>query len=269
LACGVVLALGAQATPERTAARSTSASARTLEVLFVGNSFTFFNNLGDIVSGIATSLPEGPAIHPTLIVDGGMTLQWHIATGKVTEALRRQHWDYVVLQEQSALGGGSVDGESQLSPPTIFHESVRKLVPEIRAAGATPILLMTWARRAHPAEQEKLTDAYLSIAGELDVPVARAGLAWQEARRRWPDIDLHVADGSHPNPAGSYLTACVLYEALTGRDAHGAAAVVNGHPYVRREKAVDVTQTVPLASLSDELARQLQDVASTASANHR
>jgi hypothetical protein len=267
LACLSAFSLAAQGrSPARPA--GTHAPARPLEVLFVGNSFTFFNNLGDVVAGIAASLPEGPAIHPTLIVDGGMTLQWHIATGKISDALRRQPWDYVVLQEQSVLGGGSENGEAHLSPPTIFHQSVRKLVPEIRAAGATPILLMTWARRDHADEQEKLTDAYLSIAAEMDVQVARAGMAWQEAGRRWPDLDLHVADGSHPNPAGSYLTACVLYETLTGRSARGATALVNGHPYSRRDKAVDTTQTVPLVSITDDLAARLQDTAASVSSPH-
>jgi hypothetical protein len=238
------------------------ASATTsLEVLFIGNSFTYFNNLGDVLAGIAASLPSGPAIHPTLLVGGGMTLQWHYATGKPAAALKSQHWDYVVLQEQSALGGGSEGGESRLSPPSIFHQSVRKLVPDIRAVKATPLLLMTWARREHAEEQALLTDAYLSIARELNVQVAPSGLAWQEARTRWPELSLHVEDGSHPNPAGTYLTACVLYAAITGRDPHGAAATIAGHPYSRREGLVDLTQTVPLVALSDELSRQLQDVA--------
>lgn len=239
----------------------TAAPRAALDVLIIGNSFTYFNNLGDVLAGIAASLPGGPDIHPTLLVGGGMTLQWHYATGKPTKELQRQHWDYVVLQEQSALGGGSEGGESRLSPPSIFHQSVRKLVPEVRAAKATPLLLMTWARRAHPEEQATLGDAYLSIGRELKVRVAPAGLAWQQARRRWPDLDLHVEDGSHPNPAGTYLTACVLYAAITGHDPHGAAALIQGHPYSRREGVVDLTQTIPLVDLSEELSNQLQDVA--------
>ena len=107
---------------------------RTLDVLMVGNSFTYFNNLGDVLAGVAASLPRGPAIRPTLLVGGGMTLQWHYATGKPALLLRERKWDFVVLQEQSALGGGSEGGEARLSPPTVFHQAVRKFVPDIRAS---------------------------------------------------------------------------------------------------------------------------------------
>jgi hypothetical protein len=255
LVCGPGPALGQSG--------SGSNSTRPLDVLIIGNSYTYFNNLGDVLAGIAASLPEGPDIRPTLMVGGGMTLQWHYATGQPTEALRRQRWDFVVLQEQSALGGGSEGGEAQLSPPTIFHTSVRRLVPEIRAAGATPLMLMTWARREHPDEQAALTAAYMTIARELNVRVAAAGLAWQEVRRRWPEVELHVADGSHPGPAGTYLTALVLYEAIAGRKADGAAAHIAGHPYSRRDGRVDRSQTVPLVSLSAELAARLQDAAAS------
>ena len=57
-------ALFAQA--PRTAAPSPR---RTLRVLFVGNSYTFVNNLGDVLAGIAASL-KGPAIEPFLTANG-------------------------------------------------------------------------------------------------------------------------------------------------------------------------------------------------------
>jgi hypothetical protein len=258
-ACAITFTAYAQSAP------------RTLEVLFIGNSFTFVNNLGDMLAGIAESLP-GPRIHPTLIVGGGMTLQWHYAAGDALKAIDRQRWDTVILQEQSVFGAASTslatDDESAtgrvettLSPPTIFHESVRKFVPRIRAARATPLLLMTWARKRRPEEQMALADAYESIGRELKVRVSPAGLAWQEARRRWPDLELHLADGSHPNGAGTYLTACVLYVTLTGKNPRGAAATISGHPYLGREGTVDLEHVVPLASLTPELAGQLQQVA--------
>jgi hypothetical protein len=195
---------------------------RPLSVLFIGNSYTYYNDLPTMLANLAASLP-GRRIAPEIIATGGMTLQWHFAAGKATAEIANGRWDYVVLQEQSALGGGSEDGRSRLAPPTIFHESVRKFVPRIRAAGAMPLLLMTWARRGRPEEQLVLTNAYRTIADELNVKVAPVGLAWEAARRQWPDEALHVADGSHPNPAGSYLTACVLYISLTGGDPRGAA----------------------------------------------
>lgn len=233
----------------------------TLQVLFVGNSFTFFNTLPDVVAGIARSLPKGPAIQAKMFASGGMTLQWHWATGKAAAAIDSQKWDSVILQEQSALGAGTEVGEGRLSPPGIFHQSVRHFVPRIRASGATPLLLMTWARRAHPEDQALLAEAYDSIGRELGVMVSPAGLAWQEAHRLYPNLALHVADGSHPSPAGTYLTACVLYTTITGRDPRGAAGRIDGHPYSRALQIIDENETVTLVNLDLALAKQLQTIA--------
>jgi len=48
--------------------------------------------------------------------------------------------------------------------------------------------------------------------------VSPAGLAWAEALRRRPGLDLWDSDGRHPDKEGSYLAACVFYADLTGRD---------------------------------------------------
>jgi hypothetical protein len=256
------LALWLTLTPT-TAAQSTARGRApgTLQVLFIGNSFTFFNDLPDVVAGVAKSLPKGPQIQPTMFASGGMTLQWYWAAGKAAAAVDSQAWDYVVLQEQSALGAGTEVGEGRLSPPGIFHQSVRQFVPRIRSHGATPILLMTWARRTRPSDQTLLTEAYEAIGGELGVSVSPAGVAWQEAHRRWPDLDLHVADGSHPNPTGTYLTACVLYATITGRDPRGASAKIDGRPYSRALQGPDENQTVTLVKVEPALAKRLQGLA--------
>jgi hypothetical protein len=243
-------------------------SSRALDVLFIGNSFTFFNNLPDMIAGIAKSLPAGPQIRPTMVASGGMTLQWFWAAGKTAAAIDSHPWSHVVLQEQSALGAGTEVGEGNLSPPGLFHQSVRNFVARIRARGAVPILLMTWARRSRPADQALLTAAYDTIGRELGVEVSPAGIAWQEAQRRWPEIVLHVADGSHPNPTGSYLTACVFYASITGKSPRGAAARISGRPYSRALQQADDTQVVTLADLDPALARRLQDLAWTVVSQH-
>jgi hypothetical protein len=52
----------------------------------------------------------------------------------------------------------------------------------------------------------------------LLAPVAPVGLAWAEALRRQPALDLWSHDGHHPGAPGSYLAACVFYAMLSGRD---------------------------------------------------
>ncbi len=243
-----------------------------LRVLFIGNSYTFTNNLGDVVAGIAAAQKDGPTITPTIVARGGTHLEWHLKNGPAMSSLQAGRWDYVILQEFSTLGGEI--GKPEVGDPEPFYASVRQWVPKIRAVGATPILLMTWARRgAKEAESKKLFDAFGHIASELDVKVAPAGLAWAEAHRRLRTLDLHIYDESHPTEAGSYLTALVIYATLTGQNPGGTAATIYGHPVetggggagfgagAMPTAVPDMTLTVPLVELGPATAAELQRVA--------
>lgn len=220
-------ALASAQTPSRT-----QPARRTLRVLFVGNSLTSSNNLGGIVAALAASDTTGPLIAPTLTVRDGMTLGWHLSNGPAVDVIQASKWDYVVLQDQSLLGGEIVARRAVLGDTGLFFGAVRGFVAKIRAAGATPILFMTWARRPDvidnaPEEQRQLAEAYQRIGRELDVRVAPAGLAWAEAGRRLESVDLYVSDGVHPSAAGSYLAACVIYSTLTGHSPIGRPTLAN------------------------------------------
>jgi hypothetical protein len=239
-----------------------------LRVLFIGNSYTYFNNLGDIVAGIAAA-GSGPKIIPTLAVRGGQSLQWHLDNGTAMAALKDGTWDYVVLQEHSLLGTAMLDGKPVIADPAAFHAAVREWTRRVRSVGAKPILFMTWARRSALPEQAKLSEAYRSIGRELNIDVAPVGDAWTAARTRWLSLDLHIFDESHPTPAGSYLAACVIFSTITGRDPKGAPAVILGHPVARSEGTVDFTEMVPLVDLGAATASWLQEIAWNATAQSR
>jgi hypothetical protein len=248
---------------------STQAAAQrtTLNVLFIGDSYTFFNNLGDMLAGIANGLPAGPAIRSELAVAGGMPLGWHLTNGPAMSMLHDSRWDHVVLQEHSLFGGLVIQGERRFAPARLFHESARVIVERIREQKAMPMFLMTWATRGWPNEEAVLTSAYLDIGRELSVPVASAGSAFALAQRQGVATDLLAPDGGHPSPAGSYLAACVIYSTITGRSPKGAPAVIEGAPWSRSLGAVDRSQRVRLVELSSGDAAVLQDIAWTIAAN--
>ena len=70
-------------------------------VLFLGNSYTYVNNLPQITADIATSMND------TLLFDsntpGGYTLQGHSTNATSLSKIMVGNWNYVVLQEQSQL----------------------------------------------------------------------------------------------------------------------------------------------------------------------
>src|SRR5688572_18130809 len=77
-------------------------SAKPLRVLFIGNSYTFFNGgLGTLVQQLALSAKHGRPLDFVEVTKGGQTLEGHWKDGRALAAIRRGGWDVVVLQEHS------------------------------------------------------------------------------------------------------------------------------------------------------------------------
>ena len=235
-----------------------------LDVLFLGNSYIYFNNLPDMVSAMSEAL-DGGRLRVGAHTHGGYSLQRHLEDGHLPELLSGNPsgdgWEMVVLQEQSALGTALLDRErGRLGAPTAFHTAARRVSEMVRSRGADPVFYMTWAKRGHPDQIDDLSRAYRDIGHELGADVAPAGLAWDRVRRERPHLELFVEDGSHPNATGTYLTACVIYASLTGLSPLGAPATIHGSSW-QTTGAGATGSIVELVALDDETAAYLQQVA--------
>jgi hypothetical protein len=195
-----------------------------VRVLFIGNSYTYTNDLPDVFEKLAAAGGR-PKVQTEMIASGGVTLQKHLEAPEAREALGKGTWTYVVLQEQSTLGKEySVDGEPRVSTDEVFHAAALKWTDEVKKRGATPVLYLTWARKKTPEDQAALDHAYMRAGRDTGARVSPIGIAWQETRKRHPEIELYQADGAHPSPAGSYLAACVLYATIFDRSPEGLPA---------------------------------------------
>jgi hypothetical protein len=194
-----------------------------LRVLFVGNSFTFKNSLPAIVHELAAADPGATPIFSVEYAAGGWSLHQANKDDGLDKLLRDVHWDVVVLQEKSWLLSLP---EEQWRRET--YPAARALHEKIAAAGARTGLFMTWGyvrgdrwhepHDTYAAMQARLAEGYSKLGAELGAQVAPAGLAWAEALRREPSLDLWAGDGQHPGRLGSYLAACVFYAMLSGRE---------------------------------------------------
>ncbi|HEY0076048.1 MAG TPA: DUF4886 domain-containing protein [Abditibacteriaceae bacterium] len=176
-------------------------------LLFVGNSYTFRNDLPGLIAQMAPH-----EIASQSIVAGGASLRLHLNKGEVAKTLNESNWDIVILQEQSTL---------PVKNCKRFHENVRELHQIIKGHDAPTALYQTWARKNAPETQEALSSAYESIAEEIGALLIPVGKAWQIALKMQPDTPLFDADGSHPSSLGSYLAACVFVAALWQKDPRG------------------------------------------------
>lgn len=180
---------------------------RILQVLFVGNSYTYTNNLPELVSQVAALNRAGTQIRTAMVAIGGATLQQHWQDGRALSAIRQGHWDYVVLQDHSLA---AINMRNQMD------EYMGKFAQAVRAQGAQPVFYMTWARRFLPDSQPQISAAYQQLAQQHNASLAPVGNAFQVTRQQLPQIELYTPDQSHPAPSGSILAAGIIYRTLTG-----------------------------------------------------
>jgi uncharacterized protein DUF4886 len=190
-------------------------SAACTRVLFIGNSYTYVNDLPTMFATLATS--GGHSVKTGMLAEGGATLADHAASVDTATMLAATRWSIVVLQEQSQIPSVDALRQNQMYP------AARALVRMVRAAGAAPIFFLTWAHRDgwpenglanYGSMQSAIDDGYLAIAGEQSTTVAPVGYAWWTLLTEEPTAGLWLDDGSHPTPEGTYLAACVFYATI-------------------------------------------------------
>ena len=78
-----------------------SVAAQQTNVLFIGNSYTYVNDLPNTLRQLALSL--GDTVDVASSAPGGFTFQMHSTYAPTLTAINSQQWNYVVMQEQSQI----------------------------------------------------------------------------------------------------------------------------------------------------------------------
>jgi len=183
-----------------------------VSILFVGNSYTSFHELPVLVRALGRAQKPPRALEITAVTPGGCTLEQHwLATGADAPRtlLQDRRFDFVVLQEQS---------RRPLDDAARLHEFAAKFAALAHDRKTTPVWYATWARAATPDEQPRLTLEYHRAHQDGGGLLAPVGEAWSKLLAEPKPLPLYEADGSHPNVAGSYVAACVLFATMCGGD---------------------------------------------------
>jgi hypothetical protein len=234
--------------------RSIRDGEKTLSVLFVGNSFTFFNDMPAMLVNLAASdcATAAPLVVRTVTAPGA-TLDHMMHSTDALKWANTQHFYYVVLQEWSGWYETGEDYSQGFADILAWRRAVLAL-------DERPVLFEVWADApgsphfADPqsaaygmSPEQAAANAALAtqlIATELGMPVAKVGEAFEQARHRPGAPDLYDPDLHHPSTAGSYLAALVFYRALTGRSGEGAHYRPDGVDAGQRVLLLDVAKAV-------------------------
>lgn len=195
----------------------------TLNVLFLGNSYTTSNNLPVLIENLAATNNQ------VLIHDkntpGGHQLIQHASNATSISKIYSNNWDYVVLQEQSQKPSfPPAQVEADVYP---YARQLDSMIVDNDSCTET-VFYMTWGREngdqancasypplcTYEGMQDRLRTSYLEMTVDNNAICAPVGSAWWSARINNPTLSLYTADESHPNINGSYLAACVFYGTL-------------------------------------------------------
>lgn len=198
-----------------------------ISALFIGNSYTYVNDLPTMVKLLAES--KGDILNVDSKTNGGYTFQNQWNDPLTFQKMKSRNWDYVVFQ-----------GQSQ-EPAFPYQQVTNSTLPYAkRLADSVYQLLncsqvnffMTWGRENGDPQwdsintfskmNERLKLAYLRFRDETKSSVSPVAEVWRLMREQHPSINLYSGDGSHPSIEGSYLAACTFYVSLYRKPVSGA-----------------------------------------------
>lgn len=208
-----------------------------LSVLFIGNSYTFANDLPSVFTSLTTSLGDIATVDSK--TNGGFTFQNHLDDPATHVKIESKKWDYVVLQGQSqepSFPTGQVN-QATLPPAVSLADSVYA-----NWFCSQAMYFMTWGRQNGDPQWDsintfdkmnvRLRNAYVRIADSVNASVSPVGIAWKYVRDTYPAINLYSGDGSHPSVEGTYLAACTFYASLFRKSPVGATYFAGLDPTV-------------------------------------
>ena len=229
------------------------------EVLFIGNSYTYVNNLPDLVKQIALSFGDS-LIHDSS-TPGGANFNTHTNNTQTLAKINQQQWDYVVLQAQSQ--------EPSFSPGQVANNTypyAEILVDSIHANSSCtePLFFMTWGRKygdqqncavyppvcTYLGMQQRLRESYLEMAFYDSASCAPVGMAWKQSIAQDSSLNLYSPDNSHPSIYGSYLAACTFYASIFKKSASGSSFWPNGIDSITAYNLQQIASSTVLDSLA-------------------
>ena len=173
-----------------------------INILFIGNSHTYYNDMPLMVQERAVE--EGYECRVVMNAHGGWFLAQHADEPDVRFNILKGNYDYVVLQEHAHPFG----------PVEKFRKAAILLCTLIKDAGSRAVLYETWAKRSEPEMQARMNEAHRQVAEDTGALLAPVGEYWWEYQKSQPQAKMYARDGAHPSAEGSDFAAKWIWETI-------------------------------------------------------
>jgi len=212
-------------------------------VLFVGNSYTYVNDVPGLVQALADSTRDSIAVEMVAFPDFALVDHW--SEGTALREVRKGGWRWVVLQQGPSAADVNRD---------TLRLWTKAFGAEIQKIGGRAALFSAWPQSSRMQDFDRAIESYAMAAADAHGVLAPVAAAWRAAWRRDPNLHLYASDGLHASTDGSYLAAIVIYGALLGKSPVGLPNAV-------------ITRTGGVLRVDSSRARLLQEAAAEALAN--
>lgn len=183
----------------------------TMNILFIGNSMTYYNTLCSVVEGLANHY--GHKVKCTAATNGGYTLIRNAKADNVITAIQKGGYDKVIIQDIV----GSFDADNHMEGVQTITEMIKQYSPDAKIYSYEP-----WPTKdSILGENSKLpyfTYYYIKAAKKYCNGVAPAGEAFYDMYKT-EGKDYYCTDGKHPMPLGTFVSATSVFYTIFPEEA--------------------------------------------------
>lgn len=183
----------------------------TMNILFIGNSMTYYNTLCSVVEGLANHY--GHKVKCTAATNGGYTLIRNAKADNVITAIQKGGYDKVIIQDIV----GSFDADNHMEGVQTITKMIKQYSPDAKIYSYEP-----WPTKdSILGENSKLpyfTYYYIKAAKKYCNGVAPAGEAFYDMYKT-EGKDYYCTDGKHPMPLGTFVSATSVFYTIFPEEA--------------------------------------------------
>jgi len=188
-------------------------------VLFIGNSYTFYNDMPELVKNCALSVGDTLTTDQNTI--SGYSWQQHAGDQVTNDKIKQGGFDHVILQANSLEFTYGSDTVSTNTLP--YARYLDSLAHRYNPCSQT-IFYTTWGRKngskgqTYLGQDTLVEQGYKALAQTQRAIVSPVGPVRRYLITHHPEIELYVADASHPSLEGSFVSAVCFYTVIFRKD---------------------------------------------------
>lgn len=178
-------------------------SKKNTNVLFVGNSLTYTNDLPQLVKQEAKRRNVFVTTDQLAFPDYALEDHWN--DGKLQKKIETGDYAFVIVQQGPS---------SQQDGFTMLSNYGKKIVDLCHKHQVKPVFFMVWPARENYRMFDGVIKNYTHVAQQTGAILCPVGKIWKAHIDSTGDYSWYGPDGFHPSPEGSKKAASVIAETL-------------------------------------------------------